>query len=77
DFSGIWDGGRGELLVELALAYSVSHDQESATQCLEDAVGCGWRETARLDLDRGFDSLQARPQWQHLRMRFGTPQAIP
>jgi len=77
DFSGIWDGGRGEILVELALAHSVSHDQESALQCLEEASDCGWRETGRLELDRGFDSLRAGSRWQQLRVKLGDPQTIP
>lgn len=69
DFSGIWDGGDGEILVELALVRAALGDLQSALECLERAVERGWREGPRLDLDSGFQRLHDHSRFEAIRAR--------
>jgi tetratricopeptide (TPR) repeat protein len=58
DFSGIWEGGDGEMAAELASYQATARRVEEALGWLRRAVEGGWCEARRVELDPDFESLR-------------------
>ncbi len=69
DFSGVWEGGAGALLFDLADHRALARDPGAACATLERAVAAGWRELPRLDTAVGFAGLGPVPELAALRER--------
>jgi serine/threonine protein kinase/tetratricopeptide (TPR) repeat protein len=77
DFSGIWEGGEGEILVEQAIIRASLRDADQALSLLEAAVDRGWRETPRLELEDSFRFLQSEPRFLRIQNRLAQLSPIP
>ncbi len=69
DFSGIWEGGEGEILVELAILQAGMHNAEEALSLLARAVDRGWREAPRLEVEDSFRDLQSDLRFRQVQNR--------
>ena len=77
DFSGLWDSGEVEILVELALFYASIHNHDEALKSLERAVEQGWLETPRLKLESSFQNLREEPRFQVIQNKLRQQNPIP
>ena len=77
DFSGIWEGGEGEILVEQAILRASLRDADRALSLLEAAVDRGWRETPRLELEDSFRFIQSEPRFIRIQNRLAQLSPIP
>ena len=77
DFSGIWEGGEGEILVEQAILRASLRDGDDALRLLETAVDRGWREAPRLELEDSFRVLRSDPRFHRIQDRLSQLRPIP
>jgi non-specific serine/threonine protein kinase len=77
DFSGLWDSGEAEFLVELAVCYCSIHNRDEALNSLERAVDLGWLETPRCELESSFQSLREEPRFQAVQDKLRRQGPIP
>lgn len=77
DFSGLWDSGEVEILVELALFYASIHNHDEALNLLERAVEQGWLEAPRLELESSFQNLCEAPRFQAIQNKLRQQIPIP
>jgi hypothetical protein len=54
------------LAYELARVYALNRDKKMAIQVLEEAVGLGFKDAARIKSDEAFSALSEQPRFQKL-----------
>jgi serine/threonine protein kinase/tetratricopeptide (TPR) repeat protein len=67
DFSGLFLHGDAEFWADMAAYQVLANRPQKAAESLEQAVACGWLETARLHWDPDFKRLGAHPALQQSR----------
>ncbi len=77
DFSGLWDSGEAEILVELALFHASILNLDEALNSLEKAVDLGWAEAPRLELESSFQNLRKEQRFQAIQNKLRQQSSIP